>query len=90
MCSAEVIVIKTNSSQIDLRLGGHPVIAAGEHGGDGLQIASGFDGGTVLGKRYTDKSGSVELLCTKSGASSLSIGDTLLEPKDAKPLPSSD
>jgi hypothetical protein len=50
----------------------------------------GFDGGVLIGKRYTDGSGDLELLCTKAGSSSLSVGDELLVLKDAKPLPSSD
>ena len=50
----------------------------------------GFDGGTQLGKRYTDETGGLELLCTKGGPSSLSVGDVVLQIKDAKPLPSSD
>jgi hypothetical protein len=50
----------------------------------------GFDGGTALGKRYTDEEGALEVLCTKAGSSSLSVGDKLLQVKEAKPLPSSD
>jgi hypothetical protein len=50
----------------------------------------GFDEGTQMGKRYTDGDGSLEVLCTKPGSSSLSIGETLLVLKEAKPLPSSD
>ena len=42
-----------------------------------------------MGKRYVDDSGA-ELLVTKAGAGSLSIGDTPLELKTAKPLPASD
>ena len=48
-----------------------------------------FSDGTVMGKRYIDDSGA-ELLVTKAGAGSLSIGDTPLELKTAKPLPASD
>jgi len=56
----------------------------------GASAESGFDGGTALGKRYTDEEGTLELLCTKAGPSALSLGDVLLLLKDAKPLPSSD
>ncbi len=43
-----------------------------------------------MGKRYVDEGGA-ELLVTKAGAGSLSVGTTLLEQKTAKPpLPASD
>jgi hypothetical protein len=57
---------------------------------DGLVADAGHDTGTALGKRYTDEAGTLELLCTKGGPSALSVGDTPLQLKDAKPLPSSD
>jgi hypothetical protein len=43
-----------------------------------------------MGKRYTDEEDSIEVLCTKGGEGSLSIGDALMVVKGAKPLPSSD
>lgn len=49
-----------------------------------------FAAGTMIGKRYTDAAGSVELLCIKGGRGSLSIAGVALQIKDAKPLPSSD
>ena len=47
-------------------------------------------GGTLLGKRYNDDASGIELLCTKAGEGSLSLGSTPITVKDAKPLPSSD
>jgi hypothetical protein len=90
VCAVEVIVIKATSSEIDLRCGGHAMLTAGAEKPDGQTAEPGFDEGTQLGKRYTDETGELELLCTKGGPSSLSIGDTVLVLKDAKPLPSSD
>jgi hypothetical protein len=43
-----------------------------------------------MGKRYIQDDIGLEILCTKPGKGSLSIGDTDLLTKDAKPLPSSD
>lgn len=57
---------------------------------NGLSIESGFDAGSMLGKRYADEAVGLEVLCTKGGEGSLSIGDTPLAVKGAKPLPSSD
>lgn len=83
-------MIKTPSSDVDIRCGGHPMVQAGADRPEGLTAEAGFDSGTLLGKRYTDETGGLELLCTKGGASSLSIGETALQVKEAKPLPSSD
>jgi hypothetical protein len=90
VCDVEVIVVKTSSQALDLRCGGHPMVPASGDRPDGLVAKDGFTGGTQIGKRYTDESGELELLCTKAGTSSLSIGDTPLQIKEAKPLPSSD
>ncbi len=90
VCEAEVVVIKAPSGAVDLRCGGIPVIPLDEEKPDGLSAEAGFDGGSQIGKRYTDGTGELELLCSKGGVSSLSVGDELLVLKDAKPLPSSD
>ena len=42
-----------------------------------------------MGKRYVDDNGA-EVLVTKAGAGTLSIGTTPLNMKEAKPLPASD
>jgi hypothetical protein len=85
-----VIVVKAPAGDIDLRCGGHPLIPAGDDAPEGLAAADGFTDGLLIGKRYTDASGDLEVLCTKAGSSSLSVGDEPLTLKDAKPLPSSD
>jgi hypothetical protein len=90
VCDVEVIVIKAPPTQIDLRCGGYPMLAAGTDKPAGESASAGFDGGTLMGKRYTDEAGTIELLCTKPGSSSLSIGEVVLNVKEAKPLPSSD
>ncbi|HEY8155974.1 MAG TPA: hypothetical protein VII72_17730 [Myxococcota bacterium] len=47
-------------------------------------------GGTLLGKRYVNEAGDLELLCTKPGQGSLACDGRPLVVKGAKPLPSSD
>jgi len=42
-----------------------------------------------MGKRYVDEGGA-EVLVTKAGVGTLSIGGTPLSLKEAKPLPASD
>ena len=63
--------------------------SAGSASGTGTPV-SGADGGTLMGKRYVDAEETVEVLCTKPGDGSLGLGDTLLDLKEAKPLPASD
>ena len=44
-------------------------------------------GGAQLGKRYADDDLGLELLCTKAGEGSISVGETVLEVKGGKALP---
>lgn len=90
VCDVEVIVIKTPSEPVDLRCGGHPMQAVDADPPGGLSADPAFADGSALGKRYTDEDGTFEVLCTKAGPSSLSIGEVSLRLKEAKPLPSSD
>ena len=77
------------AGDVDLRCGGEPMVAAGTDVGAAAPVAP-FDGGTLMGKRYTTEGGELELLCVKPGDGSLSVGDTPLGLKEAKPLPASD
>jgi hypothetical protein len=89
VCDTQVIVVRSADSLDDLRAGGAPMVPVGTDAADGLTIDAGFSGGTLMGKRYVDEAGA-EVLVTKAGAGSLSIGTTPLEIKEAKPLPASD
>ncbi len=87
--ACEIVVVKAPSDPVDLRCGGHPFVAAdAEVTPQGLELA--LDGGTQLGKRYASEAIGVEVLCTKGGAGTISIGEDPLELKGAKPLPASD
>jgi hypothetical protein len=90
VCDTELIVVRPPESDIDLRCGGEALL---EFDGDqsvGGSIVEGYRGGTLLGKRYSDEASGIEVLCTKPGEGSLSIGEMPLLPKEAKPLPASD
>lgn len=84
-CSSEAVVIKYTGGTIEC--GGQPM--AEDATGDGAP-AAGFDGGTVMGKRYVDADGTVELLCVKPGKGSFALNGVALLLKEAKPLPASD
>jgi hypothetical protein len=88
VCDTQVVVVK-GSGEIDVRCGGSPMVPMGAEVDRGT-IDDAFASGTLMGKRYADDDASIELLCTKPGAGALSIGDTIVPAKDAKPLPSSD
>jgi hypothetical protein len=88
--TTEVVVVRAPSDDADLRCGGHPMVALDAEAASGATIESGFDEGTQVGKRYADENSGLELLCTKAGKGSLSLGVDPLPVKGAKPLPSSD
>jgi hypothetical protein len=85
-----VIVVKTPSGDVDLRCGGQPMVPIGGEAGAGGSPDPAHNSGTLLGKRYADEAIGLEVLCTKAGQGSLSIGEVALGIKEAKPLPSSD
>ena len=80
---------QTPGGEVDVRCGGAPMLALGVPKSGGA-VDTRFAGGTQIGKRYVNAAGDLELLCTKPGPGSLSVGDTPLALKEAKPLPSSD
>ena len=89
VCDTQVIVVRTSHALDDLRAGGAPMIALDATADAGLRLDDDFAGGTLMGKRYVDDSGA-EVLVTKAGKGTLSIGSTALSLKEAKPLPASD
>lgn len=88
--ATEVIVVRGLPGDVDLSCGGHPMVDLQATPAEGLSVAEGLDGGTQLGKRYTDEAGGLELLVTKPGGGTLTLDGATLELKTAKPLPASD
>ncbi|HET6950047.1 MAG TPA: hypothetical protein VFI47_06720 [Acidimicrobiales bacterium] len=88
-CDTEAVVVRAPAGEVDLRCGGQPMVPVGEGEVVGPP-AAGFDTGTQIGKRYPAADIGLELLCTKAGAGSISVGDEVLHPAGAKPLPASD
>lgn len=89
VCDTQVIVVRSADSLDDLRAGGAPLIPIGETPDDSLALDDSLANGTLMGKRYVDEGGA-EVLVTKAGKGTLSIGATPLSIKEAKPLPASD
>lgn len=92
VCDTQVIVVRSADSLDDLRAGGAPMVPIGSEGpaaDASLTIDDSLSEGTLMGKRYVDDTGA-EVLVTKAGKGTLSIGSTPLSLKEAKPLPASD
>jgi hypothetical protein len=89
VCTTEVIVVRAPGGAVDLRCGGGPMVTF-DQSVEGGPLDPAHGEGTQLGKRYVSADDGLEVLCTKAGAGSLSLGDEPLARKDAKPLPSSD
>ena len=85
----QVVVVKAPAADVDVRCGGAPMVPLGDAPA-GVPAADGDGEDVLLGKRYTNEDGTIELLCTKAGSGTLAVGSEQLVRKDAKPLPSSD
>ena len=89
VCDTQVIVVKAAESLDDLRCGGQPMLPLDAEMPADAALDPAFADGNAMGKRYVDE-GSAEVLVTKAGAGSLTVGTTALSLKEAKPLPASD
>jgi hypothetical protein len=89
VCDTEVVVVRPPDAPKILGCGGVEMAPFGADTGRGA-IDQALAGGTQLGKRYTDESSGIEVLCTHAGEGTLTLDGERLELKGAKPLPSSD
>ena len=89
VCDTQVIVVRSAESLDDLRIGGAPAIPVGDQPDSSLSLDDSMADGNLMGKRYVDADGA-EVLVTKAGKGTISIGSTPLALKEAKPLPASD
>jgi hypothetical protein len=89
VCDTQVIVVSSADSLDELRCGGQPMVPVGADKSGDAALDPAFSNGATMGKRYVDDTGA-EVLVTKAGAGTLSIGSTPLALKEAKPLPASD
>jgi hypothetical protein len=85
----EIVVIK-GSGDHHLTCGGSTLVALGDPAAGDASIDPGDEGSTLLGKRYTDPDDTIEVLCTKPGAGTLSLDGAELAIKQTKALPASD
>jgi len=86
----EVVVVRPPKVEISLECGGYPMIGHAEAKPEGKTLSPDFSDGSQMGKRFADEETGLEILCTKSGAGTLTIGGRVIGTKDAKKLPASD
>ena len=84
-----VIITRAPDAEVTLSCGGVDMVDKGSPApsaeADPAQL-----GGSLLGKRYVDDAGTIEVLCTKGGNGTLALDGAPLAVQEAKPLPSSD
>ena len=90
VCDAQVVVVRAPAGDVEIGCGGAPMHEDGGEAAAGAAVDESLGEGPLLGKRYADDDLGLELLCTQPGDGALSVGDTPLLVKGAKPLPSSD
>jgi hypothetical protein len=95
VCDTEVIVVRAPADEVTLQCGGQPMTLIERNGAGPARAASApldpaFAAGTQLGKRYVAADSALEVLCTKAGAGTLTLGESALTVANSKPLPSSD
>jgi hypothetical protein len=90
VCDGQIMVLQTTLVEGDLTCGGQPMRAGLTASPDRLPIATGEDRGLLIGKRYVDSAGRLEVLCVRQGAGTLSFNREPMLIKEAKQLPASD
>lgn len=84
-CTAQVVVVRAPSSEIDLRFAGIPA-----DGTDDGPVHPELHGELRLGKRLADETSGLEVLVTNAGTSLLTVDGRPLVERGAKALPASD
>ncbi|MCX4091913.1 hypothetical protein [Nocardia sp. alder85J] len=88
-CSVRVVVVRVPADRQPLiECGGAPMAPAAP--GKPTAPAPGAATATLVGKRYVDAAGTVELLCVAPGSGTLSCDGEPMAQKAAKALPASD
>ena len=89
-CTTELVVVKAPGADVDVRCGNEELIEFATRDAPPGHSEPDEAGGTQLGKRYSDESSGLEVLCTRPGTGMLSSAGVPLEQSIAKQLPSSD
>ena len=96
VCATEVVVVRAPAGPVTFRIGGAGVLPA-DAGQDGPgpdrrggQPDAALAGGTLLGKRYTDESTGLQVLCVKPGDGTITVDGRPAVVVTPRQLPASD
>lgn len=84
-----VVVVRAPSEPSALTCGGVAMVD-GKQSGSLEAHKTGGSAGLLLGKRYVNEDGSLEVLCVKAGSAEVAVDSRPLQVKEPKPLPASD
>ena len=88
VCNGEAMVVK--AIDVTVTCGGVPMVADGEEADPNAQADPEHMYQCLMGKRYVNEEGTLELLCVKAGEGSFGVDGQMLMGKETKKLPSSD
>lgn len=88
VCDGEAMIVK--AIDVTLTCGGVPMLAADETAPADAQPDPEHMYQCLIGKRYVNEDGSLEVLCVKGGEGSFGYDGQMLMGKETKRLPSSD
>ena len=87
---AEVVVVRPPARPVILRIGGARVLAADADRPADARPDESLAEQALLGKRYADQASGLELLCTRSGAGTITVDGRPTKVKAPRQLPASD
>ena len=87
-CTGEAMIVK--AIDVTLTCGGVPMLAMGEEAPAGVTADPAHMFKCLIGKRYVNEEGALEVLCVKAGDGSFGYGGQMLLGKETRKLPSSD
>ena len=88
VCDGEAMIVK--AIDVMLTCGGAPMLPVDETAGNNVEPDPEHMYKCLIGKRYVNQDGTLEVLCVKSGEGSFGYDGQMLMGKETKKLPSSD
>lgn len=90
VCETQIIIVRPAETDVILKCGGSLMVDLDSDIQSDSAPQDGLASGNEMGKRYVTKDGPLEVLVTKAGIGTLTVGDDPLLVKEVTPLPSSD
>lgn len=88
-CATSIVVVRSPSTEVTLTCGEQPMVEH-EQPAQGGTPATVDEGGTLLGKRYSDPDSGLEVMCTRAGEGAVAVDGRPLGLVGARALPASD